>query len=80
MIMIIFWIVISKNPNMKVNISFHYFSICSMECFNTIEVKRSQKPNGLTFFEVIDELGGTTQTDHLDCWISKTQVSTCPEN
>ena len=34
----------------------------------------------LTFFVVIDELGGTTQTDHLDCRTSKTQVSACPEN
>jgi hypothetical protein len=75
--MIIFWIVISKNSNMKINICLHYVSICSMEYFNTIEVKKSQK---LNFFEVIDELGGTTQTDHLDCRISKTQVSTCPEN
>jgi hypothetical protein len=41
---------------------------------------KSQERTELTFFEVIDELGGATQTDHLDCRISKTQVSTCPEN
>jgi hypothetical protein len=34
----------------------------------------------LTFFEVIDELGGTARTDHLDSRTSKTQVSASPEN
>jgi hypothetical protein len=34
----------------------------------------------LTFFEVIDELGGTVRTDHLDSRTSKTQVSASPEN
>lgn len=33
----------------------------------------------LTFFVVIEELGGTTQTDHLDSRTSKTHVSGCPE-
>jgi hypothetical protein len=38
-----------------------------------------QKQLKLTFFVVIEELGGTTQTDHLDSRTSKTHVSGCPE-
>lgn len=50
------------------------------EILSKLNMRVRKKKKTLTFFVVIDELGGTTQTDHLHCRTSKTQVSACPEN
>jgi hypothetical protein len=44
-----------------------------------LNIKGEIRKKTLTFFVVIEELGGTTQTDHLDSRTSNTHVSGCPE-
>lgn len=47
--------------------------------FIGVHLKFSQKKDRHTLFEVIDEPGGVTHSDHSNLTTSSTRVSACPE-
>ena len=69
--------VISANGRQIEVIAILNFTILAWR--STLQKELNNKYFELTFFVVIEELGGTTQTDHLDSRTSKTHVSGWPE-